>query len=129
MLDVINVSKHFGGLKAVSDCTITVKENSITGLIGPNGAGKSTLFNVIVGVYPPTHGEVIFEGARLSGTATWQIAHKGLARTFQTPHGFPLLTVMESMMVAPLDQYGEKMAPAFIRGPRVRAQELSLIHI
>jgi len=123
VLEIKNVSKHFGGLKAVSECTLTVKENSITGLIGPNGAGKTTLFNVIANVYPPTAGEVLFRGEKLSGTTTWRVPGKGVARTFQTPNGFPLLTVMESMMAAPMNQSGEKILSAFVRGPKVRAQE------
>jgi branched-chain amino acid transport system ATP-binding protein len=126
VLEINNVSKHFGGLKAVSECTLTVKENSITGLIGPNGAGKTTLFNVIANVYPPTEGEVVFQGQKLNGTAAWKVPAKGVARTFQTPHGFPLLTVMESLMAAPLNQSGEKILSAFVRGPKVRAQETAL---
>jgi branched-chain amino acid transport system ATP-binding protein len=123
VLEIKNVSKNFGGLEAVSGCTLTVKENSITGLIGPNGAGKTTLFNVIANVYQPTKGEVLFRGEKLSGTPTWKVPGKGLARTFQTPHGFPLLTVMESLMATPLNQRGERILSAFIRGPKVRAQE------
>jgi ABC-type branched-subunit amino acid transport system ATPase component len=123
VLEIRNVSKKFGGLDAVSDCTLTVKENSITGLIGPNGAGKTTLFNVIANVYQPTEGEVLFRGEKLSGTTTWKVPAKGVARTFQTPHGFPLLTVMESLMATPLNQRGEKILPAFFRGAKVRAEE------
>ncbi len=123
MLEIKNVSKHFGGLKAVQDCTLTVKENSITGLIGPNGAGKTTLFNVIANVYPPTEGEVLFQGEKLSGIAAWKVPGRGVARTFQTPHGFPKLTVMESLMAAPMHQKGENIAHGFIRGRKVRAQE------
>jgi ABC-type branched-subunit amino acid transport system ATPase component len=126
VLEINNVSKHFGGLKAVSECTLTVKENSITGLIGPNGAGKTTLFNVIANVYPPTEGEVVFQGEKLNGTAAWKVPAKGVARTFQTPHGFPLLTVMESLMAAPLNQSGEKILSAFVRGRKVKAQETAL---
>jgi ABC-type branched-subunit amino acid transport system ATPase component len=123
VLEIRNVSKKFGGLDAVSDCTLTVKENSITGLIGPNGAGKTTLFNVIANVYQPTEGEVLFRGEKLSGTTTWKVPARGVARTFQTPHGFPLLTVMESLMATPLNQRGEKILPAFFRGAKVRAEE------
>jgi ABC-type branched-subunit amino acid transport system ATPase component len=123
MLECNSVSKSFGGVKAVRDCTLKVDEHAIVGLIGPNGAGKTTLFNVIAGVFPPTSGEVYFKGEKISGSSPWQIAGKGIARTFQTPHGFPLMTVMENLMVAPLEQAGDGLTRGLVGGGRVRAQE------
>ena len=123
MLECKSVSKHFGGVKAVRDCTLKVDEHAIVGLIGPNGAGKTTLFNVIAGVFPPTSGEVFFKGEKITALPPWQIAGKGIARTFQTPHGFPLMTVMENLMVAPLGQSGDRLVRGFVGGGRVRTQE------
>ena len=123
MLECNSVSKFFGGVKAVRDCSLKVDEHAIVGLIGPNGAGKTTLFNVIAGVFPPTAGEVSFKGVKITGLSPWQIAGRGIARTFQTPHGFPLMTVMENLMVAPLDQSGDALVRGFVGGGRVRTQE------
>ena len=123
MLECRSVSKTFGGVKAVRECSLEVPEHAIIGLIGPNGAGKTTLFNVIAGVFPPTAGEVYFKGEKISGLPAWQIAGRGIARTFQTPHGFPQMTVMENLMVAPLGQEGDTVIKGFVQGHRVRAQE------
>ena len=123
MLECRSVSKTFGGVKAVRECSLEVPEHAIIGLIGPNGAGKTTLFNVIAGVFPPTAGEVYFKGEKISGLPAWQIAGRGIARTFQTPHGFPQMTVMENLMVAPLEQEGDTVIKGFVQGRRVRAQE------
>lgn len=123
MLECKDVSKFFGGIKAVRDCDLNVDAHAIVGLIGPNGAGKTTLFNVIAGTYRPSAGEVFYEGQKISELASWKIASQGIARTFQTPHGFPLMTVMENMMVAPLAQRGDGLLHGFLKGSRVRSEE------
>jgi ABC-type branched-subunit amino acid transport system ATPase component len=123
MLECRSVSKFFGGVRAVRDCSLRVDEHAIVGLIGPNGAGKTTLFNVIAGVFPATSGEVHFRGEKISDLRAWQIASRGIARTFQTPHGFPEMTVMENLMVAPLQQTGDGIIQGFWQGARVKAQE------
>jgi ABC-type branched-subunit amino acid transport system ATPase component len=123
MLECKNVSKHFGGVKAVREATLEVEEHAIVGLIGPNGAGKTTLFNVIAGVFAPTAGEVYFKGEKISGLPPWQIAGRGIARTFQTPHGFPLMTVMENLLVAPLGQVGDGVSKGLWSGRKVKAQD------
>jgi len=123
LLDIKKVSKVFGGLKAVNDVSLQVKEKSITGLIGPNGAGKSTLFNCIAGYYPATQGEVYFKGEKISHLPANQIATRGLARTFQTSQGFAQMTVMENMMVIPKGQKGEQPWHGLINGKKVREQE------
>jgi ABC-type branched-subunit amino acid transport system ATPase component len=123
MLECRSVSKSFGGVRAVRECTLKVPEHAIVGLIGPNGAGKTTLFNVIAGVFPPTAGEVYFKGEKISALSAWQIAGRGIARTFQTPHGFPQMTVMENLMVAPLRQEGDTVVKGFLQGRGVRTQE------
>ena len=76
MLNINNVSKSFGGVKAVNACTLSVEEGSITGLIGPNGAGKTTLFNVITGHYTPDTGTILFQGEAIEGLSPHQIFRK-----------------------------------------------------
>lgn len=82
------VCRNFGGLKAVSDVSLSTKAGEIFGIIGPNGAGKTTLFNVIAGLYPPSSGEVRLEDSDISGLSPHDIARRGLARSFQSPRLF-----------------------------------------
>ena len=77
MISTNNLSKSFGGIKAVNKASLTIKEGSITGLIGPNGAGKTTLFNVIAGVYPPSSGQVFLEGNEVTGLPPHELFAKG----------------------------------------------------
>ena len=99
MLDVRTMSKSFGGLKAVSETSLTVSEGSIVSLIGPNGAGKTTLFALISGFLKPDSGAVTFNGAAITGQRPHQICHKGLVRTFQVVQPFAGLTVRENIAV------------------------------
>lgn len=99
ILELIRVKKHFGGIKAVEDFSLSVEEGEIVGLIGPNGAGKSTLFNCVAGVFPPTTGEILFRGEKISGWKPWDLCHKGLARTFQIVKPFASKTVLYNVMV------------------------------
>jgi len=99
MLDVRTMSKSFGGLKAVSEASLTVSEGSIVSLIGPNGAGKTTLFALISGFLKPDSGAVTFNGAAITGQRPHQICHKGLVRTFQVVKPFAGLTVRENIAV------------------------------
>jgi branched-chain amino acid transport system ATP-binding protein len=99
MLDVRTMSKSFGGLKAVSEASLTVSEGSIVSLIGPNGAGKTTLFALISGFLKPDSGAVTFNGAAITGQRPHQICHKGLVRTFQVVQPFAGLTVRENIAV------------------------------
>jgi len=123
MIRVENLSKHFGGIKAVDDVTLEIAEGSITGLIGPNGAGKTTLFNVIAGAYRPTHGKVLLDGEDISGLEPHQLFHKGLLRTFQIAHEFSTLTVRENLMMVPPHQAGENLIDAWFRPSKVKAQD------
>ena len=86
-----------------------IEAGRITGLIGPNGAGKTTIFNMIAGVMKPTSGKILFEGRDITGTATHQLFHMGVVRTFQIPHEFGKLTVLENLMVTPPNQDGENL--------------------
>lgn len=98
-LQVEDVSIHFGGVIALSNVSFTVPSGSIFALIGPNGAGKTTLFNVITGVYAATHGTVYLNGTNVTGTAPFQLARKGLTRTFQNLQIFFRMTAAENVMV------------------------------
>ena len=105
-LEIKNVSKHFGGLKAVEQFDLSIEKNQIFGLIGPNGAGKSTLFDCVAGVYPPTYGRVFFRGDDITGMKPWDICKKRIARTFQLVKPFKMKTVLYNTMVG-----------AYIRSP------------
>ncbi len=98
ILQVSGVSKHFGGLQALSNVTFELDEGRILGLIGPNGAGKTTLFNVINGVYAPDEGQVVFRGKNVSGMKPYWIAREGLARAHQIVRPLNELSVRENVM-------------------------------
>lgn len=100
LLELKNVSMHFGGLKAVDDVSFAIKEGEILSLIGPNGAGKTTVFNVITGVYIPTNGEIFFKDVCLNDLKPFQITKLGIARTFQNIRLFGQLSVMDNIILA-----------------------------
>ncbi|MBZ0129098.1 MAG: ABC transporter ATP-binding protein [Rhodobacteraceae bacterium] len=100
ILEVKDVSKRFGGLKALSDVNLSVEEGTVHAIIGPNGAGKSTLLNCFVGKLIPDTGSVMFEGHSLLGIKPHQINQLGVSRVFQTPEIFSELTVFENVMIA-----------------------------
>lgn len=99
----------FGPFRAVDECSFSVEQGSITGLIGPNGAGKSTMFNMIAGAFRNTSGRILYEGEDITDLTTDKRFHKGLVRTFQIPHEFQNLTVLENLMVVPPKQTGESL--------------------
>ena len=99
LLEVNELSRHFGGLAAVNGLTFSVEEGEIHGLIGPNGAGKTTTFNVISGFYKPTAGAVVFGGRNISGLRPSRIASRGVVRTFQATTLFHELTVFENVLI------------------------------
>lgn len=107
MLEVKNVSKSFGGVKAIQDVSLTAKKGDIIGIIGPNGAGKTTLFNVISGVYTADKGSVILDGKDITRMEQYMITREGIGRTFQNIRLFKGLTVLENVMCAfdPLSKY------------------------
>lgn len=126
MIKIDSVHKHFGGLKAVDNATLTIRKGTITGLIGPNGAGKTTLFNVIAGVYTPTFGNIYLDGEDVTGLKPHQLFAKGLLRTFQIAHEFSSLTVLENLMMVPSAQAGEQLPSTWLQRSRVRWQELEI---
>ena len=91
---------RFGGLVAVSELDMAVRQGEIYGLIGPNGAGKTTIFNLLTGVYEPTSGEIYFEGKRIDGKRPYEIAGHGVSRTFQNIRLFPSMSVLDNVMTA-----------------------------
>jgi len=123
MLDVQNVFKRFGSLKALDGVSLAVPPASIIGLIGPNGSGKSTLFNIISGFYPMDSGEIRFKKSSLKGLTSDQIARKGICRTFQVSRAPERLTVMENMLLAARDQIGESPVAALLRRKTVSESE------
>jgi branched-chain amino acid transport system ATP-binding protein len=126
MLEVTQVVKEFGGLRAVDGVSFELKEHTITGLIGPNGAGKTTLFNTIAGVHKPTSGKITFGDKRISGLPPYRIFREGLVRTFQIPKPFPEMTVLENAMLVPLKQAGENFWSNWFSRGTVRAQERAI---
>ena len=99
LLEVKNLSKRFGGLKAVNDVSLSVEKGEIYGLIGPNGAGKTTFLNTISGMYMPDSGHVIFDGHNMTGRKPHQYCHRGMARTYQIVRCFPHMTVLENALI------------------------------
>lgn len=103
-LDVRGLSKHFGGVRAVENCSFTAPKGKVTGLIGPNGAGKSTAIDLISGFKLPDAGTVVFGGTALQGLPPHRISRLGLIRTFQTPREWGGLTVLENVILARWDE-------------------------
>lgn len=98
MLEVKNLCKYFGGIRAVDGCSFSVERGTITGLIGPNGAGKTTAFNCISRTALPTSGEVWLDGERIDGLRPHQITARGLSRTFQVSRNLADMTVLENVI-------------------------------
>ena len=115
---------RFGGLCAVNELDMAVKKGEIYGLIGPNGAGKTTIFNLLTGVYKPTSGSIYFQDQRIDGLRPYQIAAKGISRTFQNIRLFPSMTVLENVMTACHIHMGQKLIDAVLRTPRFETDEL-----
>jgi ABC-type branched-subunit amino acid transport system ATPase component len=118
ILEVRGVTKLFGGVAAVDGVDMGIEPGSITAVIGPNGAGKTSLFNVVTGFEEPTDGTVEFQGEEVTGSQPWQIAQRGLVRSFQTPTGFPALSVWENLMVGGSEAHSESLWAALVRGWR-----------
>jgi branched-chain amino acid transport system ATP-binding protein len=100
LLEVEKVSRFFGGLAAVKDVSFGILPGEILGLIGPNGAGKTTLFNVVNGFYPPTRGDVLFKGEKISGLKPHQICRRGVARTFQVVKPLQRMSVHDNVVAS-----------------------------
>jgi len=114
---------RFGGLVAVNELDMNVRRGEIYGLIGPNGAGKTTIFNLLTGVYEPTSGEILFEGNRIDGQRPYQIASRGVSRTFQNIRLFPGMNVLENVMTACHIHCRQNLLDAVLRLPRFERDE------
>ena len=123
MLEIVNLDKSFGGLKAVNNVNLEVKKGTITGLIGPNGAGKTTLFNTIAGLYAPENGDIFLEQKNIAGLKPHELFNMGVLRTFQIAQEFSSLTVLENLMMVPGNQRGEKLIYALFGDKAVKKQE------
>ena len=123
ILQVNNLSKFFGGLKAISNCSLKIKKGSITGIIGPNGSGKTTLFNLIAGNLKPNKGSVYFDNEDITGIPSYELFSKGVLRTFQIAHEFTNLTVLENLMMVPGSQSGELLVNALFKPRLVNEEE------
>ena len=123
ILQINNISKYFGGLAAVSNCSLNIKKGSITGVIGPNGSGKTTLFNLIAGNLKPNSGKVVFDKEEITSIPSYELFSKGLLRTFQIAHEFTNLTVLENLMMVPGKQSGEKLMTALLNPKLVKKEE------
>lgn len=123
ILETDNISKRFGGIKALDGVSMHAETGKITGLIGPNGSGKTTLFNVITGFITPDEGSIRFLDREISGLPHFKIARLGLYRTFQMSLNPQLMTVMENMLLCPQEQAGESMVKTIFKQGLVRTQE------
>jgi branched-chain amino acid transport system ATP-binding protein len=123
LLDTIGLRKEFGGLVAVDDVDFTVPQASIVSLIGPNGAGKTTFFNMLTGVYKPTAGRVIFDGAEMTGKPPHAFTQRGIGRTFQNIRLFQNMTALENVLVGMHVRLHGTLFEAIVRTPRVRKEE------
>ena len=123
ILQVNGLSKYFGGLAAVSNCTLNIKKGSITGIIGPNGSGKTTLFNLIAGNLKPNQGKVLFNNDDITGVPAYELFSKGILRTFQIAHEFTNLTVLENLMMVPGNQTGEKLMNVLMSSKIIKSEE------
>lgn len=117
LLEVKNLTKNFGGLTAVGDVSMELKEGELVGLIGPNGAGKTTLFNLLTGVYEPSEGTVTLNGTLLNGKAPSKIATLGLSRTFQNIRLFKEMTVMENVLIGINERHNPTLLDSLLRLP------------
>ena len=120
------VAKYFGGVKALRDVSLSIREGEIYGLIGPNGAGKTTFFNCMTGLYIPDGGGFDFAGAPLKADAPHQAAERGIARTFQNIRLFANMTALENVMVGRHVRTAAGVLGAMFQNPTTRAEEAAI---
>jgi len=124
LIEVRNVSKRFGGVLAVDNCSLKVERGTITGLIGPNGAGKTTMFNMVAGAFAPTSGSIWLDGKDVTGMPAHELFEHGLSRTFQIAQEFSHLTSLENLMVVTAGKSTESFFDACFRRGRIVRDEL-----
>jgi branched-chain amino acid transport system ATP-binding protein len=125
LLEIKGLNKHFGGIQAVSDCTFSVDEGSITSLIGPNGAGKTTVFNLVSGLLSADSGEILFRGKKITGLQPHEITRRGISRTFQITRDLQEMTVLENMVIqAQVKRFFDIFGSSMSKQETVHAMEL-----
>lgn len=134
VLDIKSMTMTFGGLKAVDQVNLDVREGEILGLIGPNGAGKTTFFNCLTGIYPPDSGDILLipsgeKPHRLNGLKPNRITEKGMARTFQNIRLFQNMTALENIMVGRHCRTRAGVLGAIFKGPHTRAEEKDIVSV
>ncbi|CAG0931759.1 Lipopolysaccharide export system ATP-binding protein LptB [Thermoflexales bacterium] len=125
-LEITGLTKQFGGLRAVSNFDLILREKELVGLIGPNGAGKTTIFNMITGIYLPTKGNLKFRDIDITGMQPHAITQLGIARTFQNVRLFPNLTVLDNVRIAYHAHAGYGLMDAILRTRRFDRKEKEL---
>lgn len=123
ILEIQSIARHFGGLIAVNNVSFSVGENEIFGVIGPNGAGKTTLFNIITGLLPPSSGQLIYQGRDITKQKPYEIAAKGIARTFQNLRLFQNLSARENVAIANHIHDRTNLFSSILGLPSARIQE------
>lgn len=123
ILEMKNVEKHFGGVRAIDDFSVVIEPNVIHGLIGPNGAGKTTIFNNITGIYKPDAGQIFFGGKDITNSKPHQVAQMGIARTFQNIRLFSNLSVIQNVIIASNLDANYGLHDAFIRSKKYKQTE------
>jgi ABC-type branched-subunit amino acid transport system ATPase component len=123
ILQLENISKQFGGLQAVKNCSFTVEKGKVIGLIGPNGAGKTTIFNLITGALKADTGTITFKGKNITHLATHKRVHEGMARSFQDVRALTELTVIENVILACPASYAESPLLSLFRPDKARKEE------
>ncbi|MEA4972696.1 MAG: ABC transporter ATP-binding protein [Candidatus Metalachnospira sp.] len=118
VLEMKNVEKHFGGVRAIDNFSVSLDSNCIHGLIGPNGAGKTTIFNNITGIYTPDAGQILFNGTDITKTPPFKVAQMGIARTFQNIRLFSNLSVIQNVIIARNLEAKYNLADTFLRNAK-----------
>lgn len=127
MLRIVDLTKDFGGLRAVDHVSFEVPQGAIFGLIGPNGSGKTTVFNLVTGFLMPSGGHIFFREREITGLPAHEISQLGIVRTFQLVRVFSRMTVMENLLVGPKGQLGENVLHGALRTANMRRQEHAAI--
>ncbi|WP_161949605.1 ABC transporter ATP-binding protein [Bacillus dakarensis] len=123
ILQLNGISKRFGGLQAVSNCSFTVEKGKVVALIGPNGAGKTTIFNLITGALKPDSGSIYFKGKDITNVQEHKRVHLGMARSFQDVRALTEMTVLENVILACPSRYAESPLLSLVRPNQVRKEE------
>ena len=126
VLEIRDLVKQFGGLKAVNNFNLSVQQGELAGLIGPNGAGKTTVFNMISGLYVPTGGEILLYGENLAGLEPFEVTQQGIGRTFQNIRLFPALTVLDNVRIAYHPHAGYDLQDGILRTGKFALKEQEL---